>query len=61
MINTHLKFKDKILNGSKVVAFTRNDTKFLMFQGQFDHEDQGQGHQFRTCPRPLCDQYMVQV
>ena len=28
--------------------------------GQFDLEDQGQGNQFLTRPRPLCDQYMVQ-
>ena len=29
MINTHLKFEAKIPNGSKVVAFTKNYTKFL--------------------------------
>ena len=28
MINTHLRFQAKIPNGSKVVAFTRNYTKF---------------------------------
>ena len=43
MINTHLRFEAKIPNGSKVVAFTKNHTKFL-FEGQFDLE--GQGHQF---------------
>ena len=32
MINTQLKFEDEILNGSKVVAFTRNYTKFLSFR-----------------------------
>ena len=75
MFNTHLKSEAKIPNGSKVVAFTRNYTKFLRlkanftskvkvtrfskrlnkkklkpkfwrFQGHFDLEDQGQGHQF---------------
>ena len=34
--------------------------KFWRFQGQFDLEDKGQGHQF-FCPKPLCDQYMLQV
>ena len=29
MINANLKFEVKIPNGSKVVAFTRNYTKFL--------------------------------
>ena len=29
MFNTHLKFEAKIPNGSKVVAFTMNYTKFL--------------------------------
>ena len=28
MINTHLKFEAKFPNGWKVVAFTRNNTKF---------------------------------
>ena len=46
MINTHLKFQSKIPNGLKVVAFTRNYTKFYSFQGQIDLEGQGQGHQF---------------
>ena len=46
MINTHLKFEAKILNGSKDVTFTRNYTKFLNFKSQFDLEGQGQGHQF---------------
>ena len=32
------------VNGSEVVTFTSNHTKFLKFQGQFDLE--GQGHQF---------------
>ena len=36
-------------------------TKFWRFQGQFDLEDQGQGHQSPTRPKPLCDQYMVQI
>ena len=29
MINTHLKFETQIPIGSKVVAFTRNYTKFI--------------------------------
>ena len=42
MIN--LNFEAKISNGSKVVAFTSNYTKFFKFKGQFDLECQGQGH-----------------
>ena len=47
MINTHLKFeaKIKIHNGSKVVAFTMNNTKFISLKVN-DLEDQGQDHQF---------------
>ena len=37
------------------------EPKFERFQGQFDLEDQGQGHQFKVTRSPLCDQYMVQV
>ena len=32
MINTQHKFEAKIPNGSKVVTFTRNHTKFLSFK-----------------------------
>ena len=32
MIHTQLKFEAKVPNGSKVVAFTRNHTKFLCFK-----------------------------
>ena len=32
MLNTHLKFEAIISYGSKVVAFTRNHTKFLSFK-----------------------------
>ena len=46
MLNTLLKFEAKIPNGSKVVAFSQGITQMLKFQGQFDLEDQGQGHQF---------------
>ena len=46
MINTQLKWEAEIPTGTKVVAFTRNYTKFFKFQGQFDLEGQGQGHQF---------------
>ena len=46
MLNTYLKFEAKIPYGSKVVAFTRNSHKMFKFQGQFDLEGQGQGHQF---------------
>ena len=43
MIYTQIKFKDKILNGSKVIIFTRNDIKLF---DQFDHKNQGQGRHF---------------
>ena len=48
MINTYPKFEAEIPNGSKVVVFTKNKDlhKIFQFQGQFDLEDQGQGHQF---------------
>ena len=53
MINKQFKFEAQIVNGSKVVAFTRN-TKYL-FQGQFDLE--GQGHcDFQTHLRHLSGQ-----
>ena len=35
MFNTHLKSEGKIPNGSKVVAFTRNYTKFLSLKANF--------------------------
>ena len=44
--HTHLKFEAKNSYSSKVVAFTRNYTKIVKFQGQFDLEGQGQRHQF---------------
>ena len=48
MINTHLKFEAKIPNGSKAVAFTRNNTKFLSLKANLTlkGQGQGQGHQF---------------
>ena len=41
MINMQYKFEAKIPYGSKVVTFTRNHTKFLKFQLQFDLKGQG--------------------
>ena len=51
MINTQLKFEAEIPISSKVVAFTRNYTKFFKFQSQFDLKGQGQGHQFSNTSR----------
>ena len=44
MLNKYLKVEAKIPYGSQVVAFTRNYTKFLSLNGQFDLEVQS--HQF---------------
>ena len=43
MINTQINFEAKILNGSKVIIFTRNYIKFF---DQFDLKNQGQGRHF---------------
>ena len=43
MINTQFKFEAKIPNGSNV---HKKLHKSFKFQGQFDLEGQGQGHQF---------------
>ena len=58
MVNTHLKFEGKIHHSSKVVAFTRNYTKFSSFKANLTLKVTVKS--FRTCPRPSCDQYMVQ-
>ena len=50
------KFEGKILNSEKKLK-----PKFWRFQGQFDLEDQVNFTSFRTFPRSLFDQYMVQV
>ena len=41
----HIQVKAKIPYGSKVVAFTRNYTKFLSFKANLTLKAQGQGHQ----------------
>ena len=46
MNNTQLKFEGKIFHSSKVVALTRNYTKFLNFKANLTLKCQGQGHQF---------------
>ena len=46
MINADLNFETKIPKGSKVVAFTRNFTKFLSIKANLTLKGQGQGHQF---------------
>ena len=52
MINTRLKFEAKIPTGSKVVAFTRNYTKFLSLKPNLTLKAKvtsyGQGHQLAT-------------
>ena len=59
MINTHLKFEAKIPNGSKVVTFTRNYTKFLSLKANLTLKIKVKVTSFRTRPGPLCDKYMV--
>ena len=61
MINTQLKFEGKIHYGSKVVTFTRNYTKFVHFKAHLTLKIKVKVTSFQTYPRPLCDQYMVQV
>ena len=56
MISTHVKFEAKIVYIIKVVAFTTNYINVFKFQGQFDLEGQGQGHQFQSRLRYLVDQ-----
>ena len=46
MINTHLKFEGKIPTVQNLLHLQGITQKFLKFQGQFDLEGQGQGHQF---------------
>ena len=54
MINTHLKFEAKIPNGSKVVAFTRNYTKYLSLKANLTLKVKVTS--FQTRPRYLDDQ-----
>ena len=56
MINTHLTFEAKILNGSKVVAFTRNYTKFLSLKANLTLKVKVKVTSFQTRLRYLDDQ-----
>ena len=56
MINTHLKFEAKIPNGSKVVAFTRNCTKFLSLKVTLTLKVKVKVISFQTHLRYLDDQ-----
>ena len=56
MINTHLKFEAKIHNGSKVVAFTRNYTKFLSLKANLTLKINVKVTSFQTHLRYLDDQ-----
>ena len=56
MINTPLKFKGKIPNGSKVVAFTRNCTKFSSFKTNLTLKVKVKVTSFQTYLRYLDDQ-----
>ena len=55
MLDTHLKFEATIPYGSKVVAFTSQGITqfFFKFQGQFNLEGEGEGHQFSNTPEIL--------
>ena len=55
MINTHLKFEAKILNGSKTVAFTRNYTKFLSLKANLTLKVKVKVTSFQTYLRYLDD------
>ena len=44
MLNQQFKLEGKIQNGSMLKE--RLKQKFWKFEGQFDFEDQGQGHKF---------------
>ena len=56
MINTQLKFEAKISNGSKVVAFTRNNTKFVSFKTNLPLKVKVKVTSFQTHLRYLDDQ-----
>ena len=56
MINAQLKFKIKVPNDSKVVAFTRKYIIFFKFQGQFDLEGQVKFTNVQTNRTHLDDQ-----
>ena len=56
MINKHLKFEAKIPNGSKVVAFTRNYTKFLSLKANLTLKVKVKVTSFQTCLGYLDDQ-----
>ena len=59
MINTELKFEAKIPNGSKVVAFTRNYTKFLSLKANLTLKVKIKITSFQTRLRYLDDQRTV--
>ena len=59
MINTELKFEAKIPNGSKVVAFTRNYTKFLSLKANLTLKVKIKITSFQTRLRYLVDQRTV--
>ena len=56
MINTHLKFEDKIPNSSKVLAVTRNYSKFLSLNANLTLKVKVRVTYFQTRPRYLDDQ-----
>ena len=53
MLNTHLKFEAKILNGSKVVAFTRDYTKFFSLKANLTLKVKVKATSFQTRLRYL--------
>ena len=59
MLNTHLKLEAKIPYGSKVVAFTRNYTKFLSFKANLTLKVKVKVTSFQTYLRYLDDQSTV--
>ena len=56
MLNTHFKFEAKIPYGSKVIAFTRNYTKFLRFKANLTLKVKVKVISFETHLRYLDDQ-----
>ena len=55
MINAHLKFEAKILNGSKDVTFKRNYTKFLSLKSNLTLKVKVKVTSFQTYLRYLDD------
>ena len=61
MINTHLKFEANIPNGSKVVALTKNYTKFPSFMTNLTWKVKVKVTSSQTLPRLLMNSLSSKV